>query len=89
MEDKVEKIVNAPVPKTKKQLRSFVGLAGYYRRFVPSYATVAVPLSDLLKKGSPNKLEWGQAQQLAFQQLKVRCLLSQYFIYLISRSLIS
>jgi len=40
------------------QLCSFMGLAGYYRRFVPSYATVAAPLSDLLRKGSPNKLEW-------------------------------
>ena len=76
MEDKLQKIVNAPVPKTKKQLRSFIGLAGYYRRFVPSYATVAAPLSDLLRKGSPNKLEWGQAQQLAFQQLK--CMLSSH-----------
>jgi len=68
--DKVKQIVNAPVPKTKKQLRSFLGLAGYYRRFVPSYATVAAPLTDLLRKGSSNKLEWSQAQDSAFKQLK-------------------
>ena len=68
--DKVKQIVNAPVPKTKKQLRSFLGLAGYYRRFVPSYASVAAPLTDLLRKGSSNKLEWSQAQDSAFKQLK-------------------
>ena len=69
-DDKVERIVQAPVPKTKTQLRSYLGLAGYYRRFVPSYATVAAPLTDLLRKGAPNNLEWGAAQESAFQQLK-------------------
>jgi len=68
--DKVHQIVDAPVPKTKKQLRSFMGLAGYYRRFVPSYATVAAPLTDLSRKGSSNQLAWNVAQDLAFKQLK-------------------
>jgi len=54
MDDKVERIVQAPVPKTKTQLRSFLGLAGYYCQSVPSYATVAAPLTDLLRKGAPN-----------------------------------
>jgi len=70
MEDKVSRIVEAPQPRTKTQLRAFLGLSGYYRRFVPSYATVAAPLTDLLRKGSPNKLEWGNAQEAAFGQLK-------------------
>ena len=70
MGDKVSKVVEAPQPKTKTQLRAFLGLAGYYRRFVPSYATVAAPLTDLLRKGSPNKLEWGNVQEAAFRQLK-------------------
>lgn len=38
-----------PVPRTKKE----VGLAGYYRRFIPKYAAVAVPLTDLTKKSAP------------------------------------
>ena len=50
--DKVQQIVDAPSPKTKKQLRSFLELAGYYRRFVPSYT----PRSQLL---SPICLERG------------------------------
>ena len=70
MEDKVSRIVNAPEPRTKKQLRAFLGLAGFYRRFLPSYASVAAPLTDLLKKGAPNQLEWGPAQDAAFHQLK-------------------
>ena len=70
MEDKVSRIVDSLAPKTKTQLRAFLGLAGYYRRFVPSYAMIAAPLTDLLRKGAPNKLEWGCAQDDAFSQLK-------------------
>jgi len=70
IEDKVTQIVNSPVPRTKTQLRAFLGLSGYYRRFVPSYAMVAPPLTDLLKKGAPNKLQWERPQDTAFSQLK-------------------
>ncbi|XP_052692422.1 uncharacterized protein LOC128170699 isoform X2 [Crassostrea angulata] len=68
--DKVEAICNAPIPVTKKQLRSFLGLVGFYRKFVPNFAQIASPLTDLTKKGLPTKLKWEDAHNLAFQTLK-------------------
>ena len=68
--EKVEAIQQAARPQTKRQLRSFLGLANYYRKFVPNFAAVAVPLTDLTKKGEPNTLKWGEAQENAFRSLK-------------------
>ena len=68
--DKLAKIKDAPQPKTKRQVRSFLGLAGYYREFIPNFSTVAVPLMDLNKKGQPNVVRWGEPQEKAFQTLK-------------------
>ena len=57
-------------PTTKKQIKSFMGLAGYYRDFIPNFAALAAPLSDLTRKGQPNKVEWGEAQEKAYQSIK-------------------
>ena len=69
-EDNITKIRDAPRPATKKQIRSFMGLAGYYRDFIPNFAALAAPLSDLARKGQPNKVEWGEEQEKAYQSIK-------------------
>ena len=69
--EKIEKIRNAPIPKTKRELRSFLGLANYYRSFVPSFADKSLELTNLTKKGSPNTLSWGDEHTHEFNQLKI------------------
>lgn len=68
--DKVKAIREANHPATKKQLRSFLGLVNFYRKFIPNFAQIALPLTDLTRKFSPSKLQWTEAQELAFQTLK-------------------
>ena len=70
--DKVEAIQNAVRPETKTQLRSFLGLAGYYRKFIPDFSAIACPLTDCTKKGEPNKIRWGNPQEEAFKALKCK-----------------
>ena len=69
-DDKVERISNAPKPTTKKQVRSFLGLAGYYRKFVDNYCKIAAPLRDLTKAKRPNKVSWTEETNESFKQLK-------------------
>ncbi|KAJ1704458.1 hypothetical protein LUZ63_004237 [Rhynchospora breviuscula] len=57
-----------PPPNNQRQLRSFLGLAGYYRRFVRHYASIAASLTDLLTKDG---FHWSQKEQEAFEQLKM------------------
>ncbi|RUS72103.1 hypothetical protein EGW08_020129 [Elysia chlorotica] len=66
----VEKVKDAPRPTTKKEIRSFLGLVGYYQPFIPNFAAIAAPLSDLTRKGQPNKIVWGEPQERAYATLK-------------------
>ena len=53
---------------TVTQVRSFLGLAGFYRYFVQEFSTIAAPLNELTKKGAP--FHWGPTQENAFNLLK-------------------
>nr|XP_051192241.1 uncharacterized protein LOC127305750 [Lolium perenne]XP_051192242.1 uncharacterized protein LOC127305750 [Lolium perenne]XP_051192243.1 uncharacterized protein LOC127305750 [Lolium perenne] len=64
---KITAIVNWKIPQTVTQLRGFLGLTGYYRRFIKQYALICKPLHDILKK---NSFLWGPPQQQAFDTLK-------------------
>ena len=64
---KIEAMVQGPISKTVKQLRGFLGLIGYYRRFIVGYATIVAPLTDLLRKDS---FKWTSTANSAFETLK-------------------
>jgi hypothetical protein len=50
---KVRDVLDGKLPRTVHQLHSFLGLAGYYRRFIPNFSKIAKPITDLLKKDMP------------------------------------
>ena len=49
---KIEAVANWPIPQTLKELRGFVGLAGYYRKFIRHFGIISEPLIDLMKKNN-------------------------------------
>ncbi|XP_039047295.1 uncharacterized protein LOC120187712 [Hibiscus syriacus] len=67
---KVEAIRGWPVPTTVKEVQAFLGIASYYRKFIKGFATIAAPISDLLRKGQ--SFEWTEAAQSAMNHLKSR-----------------
>ncbi|KAL6550581.1 hypothetical protein OROMI_021069 [Orobanche minor] len=65
--NKIRSIIDWPTPPNVKSVCGFLGLTGYYRKFIKSYGKVAQPLTELTKK---DNFSWGPSQQLAFDQLK-------------------
>ena len=70
---RVSAVKDFPVPTSVKEVRQFVGLTSYYRRFIKGFAQIAQPLHNLTQKGA--SFTWSPQCQTAFQQLK-ECLIS-------------
>ena len=77
--DKCASVRDWPVPEDKKQLRSFLGLCTYYRRFIRQFATIAAPLHNLTKEGQ--KFVWDAKCQAAFEMLKKKLISSPVLAY--------
>ena len=86
-ESKVEAVVDFPIPKTVKDVKSFLGLASYYRRFIKNFATIASPLTKLtagLKKGtkgSSSIVQWSDVCQKSFDSLKEKLVSADVMTY--------
>ena len=68
--EKVQGVIEWPVPKSMKYVQKFLGLANYYRWFVRNFAKIARPLHEMTRK--ENKWSWGERQQITFEELKKR-----------------
>lgn len=66
--EKISAIADFPQPKTIRQLRRFLGLAGWYQRFIANFSEITAPLTDL--KGTADKFLWNDQAQSAFELLK-------------------
>jgi hypothetical protein len=64
---KVQEVMDWKPPTSVHQIRSFLGLAGYYRRFIPNFSKIAKPMTELLKKGV--KFVWSEKCEKAFHTL--------------------
>jgi len=65
---KIQDVLNWEAPTSVPEIRSFLGLAGYYRRFVPDFSKIAKPMTELLKKGV--KFNWDNKCEQAFLTLR-------------------
>ena len=68
--ERLSAVQNMLPPCDKKQIRQMIGLFSYFREYIPNFAQIAHPLTELTKKGFPEKIPWGDKEQAAFDQLK-------------------
>ena len=67
---KIDAVKNFQKPRTKKNIQAFLGLVGYYRKFIKNFSTLAARLTDLTRKDCPNKVTWTQELEEDFIALR-------------------
>lgn len=67
--EKLTKMLKIPIPTSKKQVRSLLGLLGYYRRFVHNFATLSAPLTEIIRMNA-NPFKWANECQAALEKLQ-------------------
>ena len=77
--EKLDSIKKMPAPTTPKEIKQFLGLVGYYRKFIPRFADIARPMTNLTKQDIP--LEWTIQCQAAFELLKEAIITSPVLKY--------
>ena len=68
--DKVQKIIDAKTPQTKKQVRALLGLMSFYRKYIPDFASVTSPLTDLTKGNTSRVVKWTTECQTAVSHIQ-------------------
>ena len=63
----ISKLEAFPRPTSKKQVWGFLGLIGYCRKFIANYSSLALPLTDLMRKSSPNLVKWTEVVKVPFK----------------------
>ena len=69
-EEKIKAVHEWRPPQNVSQVRSFLGLVGFYRRFVEDFSSIEASINELTKKDVP--FQWGEAQEKAFEELKMK-----------------
>ncbi|XP_073803353.1 uncharacterized protein isoform X2 [Danio rerio] len=67
---KIQALEKCPVPQTRKDLRSFLGMAGFYHRFIPNFSSRAATLTDMVGTRCPNQLQWTEDKLKAFRDIQ-------------------
>lgn len=67
---KVQAIEECPQPQIFKELRSFLGMAGFYSKFIPNFSSRVAALTDMVGSRSPNQLIWTKEAKAAFKDIR-------------------